>query len=155
MVNVDHIFYSNPCPQSVRITTYQSAYILWKAADKSSIFPTNTFSPRHYYKTTGQSEAAHVRQRIKILMAWINYTMGLLRIQFYSVRQSKTNNLYSLIHFLFKFNKNLVNLSLGDVQSRIHFRTNTFDIWSHLADRETTDARYIYIHACSTVELLT
>jgi hypothetical protein len=29
--------------------------------------------------------------------------------------------------------------------SRIHFRTNTFDILSHLADRETTDARYIHI----------
>ena len=28
--------------------------------------------------------------------------------------------------------------------SRIHFRTNTFDILSHLADRETTDARYIH-----------
>ena len=39
--------------------------------------------------------------------------------------------------------------------SRIHFRTNTFDILSHLADRQTTDARYIYMHACSTVELLT
>ena len=29
--------------------------------------------------------------------------------------------------------------------SRIHFRTNTFDILSHLADRETTDGRYIHI----------
>jgi hypothetical protein len=38
--------------------------------------------------------------------------------------------------------------------SRINFRTNTFDILSHLADRETTDGRYIhvrYIH----VRLLT
>jgi hypothetical protein len=42
--------------------------------------------------------------------------MGLLRIQFYFVRQSKTNILYFLIHFLLKFNKNLVNFSLGDVQ---------------------------------------
>jgi hypothetical protein len=38
--------------------------------------------------------------------------------------------------------------------SRIHFRTNTFDILSHLADRQTTDARYIhvrlltYFHKC-------
>ena len=29
--------------------------------------------------------------------------------------------------------------------SRIHFRTNTFDILSHLADRETTDGRYIHV----------
>ena len=29
--------------------------------------------------------------------------------------------------------------------SRIHFRTNTFDILSHLADRQTTDARYIHV----------
>ena len=39
--------------------------------------------------------------------------------------------------------------------SRIHFRTNTFDILSHLSDRETTDGRYIhvrlltYFHNCS------
>ena len=90
-------------------------------------FPNKHIPPRHY-KTRGQSETEYVRQRIKILMACINYTMGLLRIQFYSVRQSKTNIFYFLIHFLSTFNKNLVNLSLGDVQSRIHFRTNTFDI---------------------------
>jgi hypothetical protein len=29
--------------------------------------------------------------------------------------------------------------------SRIHFRTNTFDILSHLADRETTDDLYIHV----------
>ena len=29
--------------------------------------------------------------------------------------------------------------------SRIHFRTNTFDILSHLSDRETTDGRYIHV----------
>ena len=29
--------------------------------------------------------------------------------------------------------------------SRIHFRTNTFDILSHLADWQTTDARYIHV----------
>ena len=29
--------------------------------------------------------------------------------------------------------------------SRIHFRTNTFDILSHLADRETTDGQYIHV----------
>ena len=29
--------------------------------------------------------------------------------------------------------------------SRIHFRTNTFDILSHLADRQTTDGRYIHV----------
>ena len=35
--------------------------------------------------------------------------------------------------------------------SRINFRANTFDILSHLADRQTTDGRNI--HACSTVDL--
>ena len=35
--------------------------------------------------------------------------------------------------------------------SRIQFPTNTFDILSDLADRETTDGRYIY--TCSTVDL--
>ena len=35
--------------------------------------------------------------------------------------------------------------------SRIHFRTNTFDILSHLANRQTTDGRNI--HACATVDL--
>jgi hypothetical protein len=64
--------------------------------------------------------------------------MGLLRIQFYSVRQSKTNIFYFLIHFLSKFNKNLIHLSLP-------FRTNKFHILSHLADRETTDGRYIHV----------
>jgi hypothetical protein len=29
--------------------------------------------------------------------------------------------------------------------SRIHFRTNTFDILSHPADRETTDGQYIHV----------
>jgi hypothetical protein len=31
------------------------------------------------------------------------------------------------------------------LSSRIHFRTNTFDILSHLADKETTDGRYIHV----------
>ena len=30
-------------------------------------------------------------------------------------------------------------------KSCIHFRTNTFDILSHLADRQTTDGRYIHV----------
>jgi hypothetical protein len=29
--------------------------------------------------------------------------------------------------------------------SRINFPTNSFDILSHLADRETTDVRYIHV----------
>jgi hypothetical protein len=29
--------------------------------------------------------------------------------------------------------------------SRIHFPTNTFDILSHLADRQTTNDRYIHV----------
>jgi hypothetical protein len=127
MVNLDHIFFGNPCPQSIRITTYQSAYILWRAANKSGIFPTNTF-PRHYYRTRGHSETAHVRQRIKIRISWINYTMGLLRIQFYSVQQSKTN--FSIVSSTFYSNLTKILLICPCVMfnSRIHFHTNTFDI---------------------------
>ena len=69
--------------------------------------------------------------------------MDLLRIQFYSVRQSKTNIFYFLIHFLSKFNKNLVNLSLGDY-SIVVFIFLLIRL-SHLADRETTDAVYIHV----------
>jgi hypothetical protein len=35
--------------------------------------------------------------------------------------------------------------------SRIHFRTNTFEVLSHLANRQTTDGRNI--HACPTADL--
>jgi hypothetical protein len=135
--------FGNPCPQSIRITTYQSAYILLRAVGDSSIFPTKTHSSKTIITPLGVTQGRH-RHRIKIRISCINYTMDLLRTQFYSVRQSKTNIFYFLIHFLSKFNKNLIHLSLG-INSRIHFRTNTFDIWSHLADMETTDGRYIHV----------
>jgi hypothetical protein len=58
-----------------------------------------------------------------------------------------------LIHFLSKFNKNFNSFVVGwcSIVAFIFLLIATFDILSHLANRETTDGRNI--HACSTVDL--
>jgi hypothetical protein len=80
--------------------------------------------------------------------------MGLLPIQFYSVRQSKTNILYFLIHFLFKLTKILFicpwvmfKVAFIFVLIRLIFEVILLTWKQQMLD--------IYMHACSTVELLT
>ena len=54
--------FGNPCPQSIIITTYQSAYILWRAVGNRSIFPTKTHSSKTHYTTGGHSGTAFVTE---------------------------------------------------------------------------------------------
>jgi hypothetical protein len=155
MVNLDHIFFGNPCPQSIRITTYQSAYILWRAAEKSRIFPTNTFSPRHYYKTRGQSETAHVRQRIKIriwheyIIQWayyaFNFTLFDKARQTFSIFSSTSYP--NLTKILFICPWVMFKVALIFVLIRLIFLVILLTCKQQMLD--------IYMHACSTVELFT
>ena len=99
-------------------------------------FPNKHISPRNYYR---------IRAHLTYIMNTLYNGLITYSILLCSTKQDK--------HFLFShplffyphLRKILLICPWVMFNSRIHFRTNTFDILSHLADRETTDGRYIHV----------